>query len=116
MVQLVQWINKLIEEDKLWKFYKSKQWIQLKTEVLEEHHNECYICRQQGKITRADTVHHVNYVREKPQLALSKYYIDNNGNKQLNLIPICKACHNKVHYKDKLGKLHEDKFTNEERW
>ena len=116
MVQLVQWINKLIEEDKLWKFYKSKQWIQLKTEVLEEHHHECYICRQQGKITRANTVHHVNYVREKPQLALSKYYIDNNGNKQLNLIPICKACHNKVHYKDKLGKLHEDKFTNEERW
>lgn len=116
MVQLVQWINKLIEEDKLWKFYKSKQWIQLRTEVLEEHHNECYICRQQGKITRADTVHHVNYVREKPQLALSKYYIDNNGNKQLNLIPICKACHNHLHYKDKLGKLHEDKFTNEERW
>ena len=36
MNNLVTWINELIEEDKLWKFYKSKEFRNLKEEVLEE--------------------------------------------------------------------------------
>ena len=34
------WIKELINENKLWKFYKSKYWMQLKDEVLKEQAKE----------------------------------------------------------------------------
>ena len=104
----VSWIRTLIEEDRLWKFYKTKQWIRLKQRILEEHHYECAICKSRGRITRYDvsrdgsrkllsTVHHVNEVRLHPELALKEYYIDSFGRRQRNLIPICKKDHNIIH-------------------
>ena len=68
---LVGWITQLIAEDKMVKFYQSKEWTTLRTKVLQEHHYECMYCRQQGRIRRADTVHHVNHVKDRPDLALT---------------------------------------------
>ena len=93
---LEKWINKLIEEDKLWKFYKSKEFRHLKEEILREQHYECQECKKLGKITKADTVHHVQHVRKYPELALSKYYTY-KGKQYKNLIAVCKSCHNKLH-------------------
>ena len=93
---LEKWINKLIEEDKLWKFYKSKEFRHLKEEILREQHYECQECKKLGKITKADTVHHVQHVRKHPSLALSKYYTY-EGKQYINLIAVCKSCHNKLH-------------------
>jgi hypothetical protein len=32
--ELATWIRQLIKEDRLYKFYKSKDWIKLKTDIL----------------------------------------------------------------------------------
>lgn len=110
--ELANWIAELERRDELWKFYKSKAWMKLKEEVLREQHNECQVCLEEGRLTKADTVHHVNEVRERPDLALSKYYIDEHNNKKLNLISICKRCHNRVH--NRFTK--NEGFSNVERW
>ena len=73
-IELDQWINKLIDTDRLWKFYKSIEFRHIKEEVLREQHYECQECKKKGKITKANTVHHVQFVRKHPELALSKYY------------------------------------------
>jgi 5-methylcytosine-specific restriction endonuclease McrA len=83
---------------------------------------------KQGKLTTSERyiedgkertaklhVHHVNELRDRPDLALSRWYTDDKGQRQPNLVPLCKTCHNIVH--EKLIKwAKKDKFTNEERW
>lgn len=124
-----QWIRELIRKDELWRFYKSPEWIRLKGSVLKAAHYECAECRSQGKITRYDigedgqkrllsTVHHVMHVRDHPELALSRTYRDlETGEEKVNLMPVCKACHNKLHpEKRRHSQQKTDSFTNVERW
>ena len=101
---LVAYIKELIEADEIWKFYKTKEWIQLKNRVLQEHHYECQMCRKEGKIKKAQTVHHLHYVKDYPQYALSQHIVGEDNKRINNLIPLCNTCHNNVHYEDKLGK------------
>jgi len=112
---LAKWIRELIRADKVHLFYQTKEWKELRLKVLEENHYECQRCLEKGKYTRATCVHHVNEVRIRPDLALSKYYTDAEGKQQKQLMPLCDACHNLEH--DKLGEWQrKDKFINEERW
>lgn len=115
-ISLASYIRKLIEENKIEEFYQTDDWKELRAEVLEELHNECQECLKHGELTTEELcVHHVNEVKDRPDLALSKFYIDSDGNQQRQLIPLCKICHNKVHKKlEKWQK--KDKFTNEELW
>lgn len=114
-IPLSKYIKSLIEADKIEQFYFTEDWKELRQDVLDDFHNECQECLKHGNYTKADCVHHVNEVRIRPDLALSKYYVDNKGNTQPNLVPLCNQCHNNVH--DKLGEWQrKDKFTNEERW
>ena len=114
-ISLAVFIKRLIAADKIEQFYLSEDWRELREDVLDFYHNECQECLKKGTYTEADCVHHVNEVRIRPDLALSRYFIDNKGNKQANLVPLCNQCHNIVH--DKLGEWQrKDKFTNEERW
>ena len=110
----VKEIKQLIETNQLYKFYKSKEFVALKTEVLEEFHYECVRCKSQNKITKAQTVHHVQYVKKHPELALSKYYTDTNGTRKRNLIPLCNDCHNAVHHR--FGYTEKKKPLTKERW
>ena len=123
--QLRQWID----QGELWKFYKTKEWMKLKESVLRAAHYECQECRAHGKITRYDTgedgtrrrlstVHHVMRVRDHPELALSKTYRDlETGEVKVNLVSVCKACHNKLHpEKRKNRRSEKESFTNLERW
>lgn len=120
----------MIDKDELWRFYKSKEWRSLKDKILKENHYECAECKKRGVITRYDvddegnkrllsTVHHVQFVRKHPALALSRTYTY-AGKTYQNLIPVCKACHNKLHPEKwkKNGYKHNDEehFVNEERW
>lgn len=110
--ELATWIKNLISEDKLYRFYKSKLWKQKKEKVLSDFHNECMWCRDKGKIVRAEEVHHVQYVRTHPELALDEYYMY-KGQWYRNLIPLCHDCHDKVHERMKYKKHVQ---FNEERW
>lgn len=125
MKDLIDWIKQLIKQDELWRFYKCKEWIALKTSILQEAHYECAECKKHGIITRYDvdkngkkklisTVHHVQYVRNYPELALSRTYMY-KGKSYVNLIPVCKACHNKLHPEKRAGNTSEH-YHNKERW
>lgn len=116
--ELTNWIEHLISIDRLDKFYHSRYFTQIKLEVLKEQHYECQRCKEYGKLTivkpsikRSGVVHHVQYVRKHPELALSKYYIDKHGNKQRNLITLCNPCHEIVH-----ERFEKSESLNEERW
>lgn len=113
---LAKWIRELIRMDRIELFYQTKEWKELRQEVLFDNHYECTECMKKGRYTRANCVHHVNEVRHRPDLALSKYYTDAEGKQQKQLIPLCNACHSIIH--DKLGhqEREKNKFTNEEKW
>ena len=114
-MSLASYIIKLIAHDEVEVFYQTDEWKEVRRDVLEELNNECQDCLRRGRYTRADCVHHVKELREYPMLALSKYYNDEDGSRQRQLVPLCNACHNKRH-PEKLKKNAADKFINEERW
>lgn len=114
---LALWIRELLADGTEWKFYKTDEWLELRADIMEEQHNECEMCRERGEYARAETVHHVNELRDRPYLALSKTYIDKEGKRQRNLMALCFLCHNKVHKRFQGGwwKKKEKPLT-EERW
>ena len=118
---LVVWLRYLISINRLDKFYHSKYFKKVKREVLKEQHYECQRCKEQGKLTivredikRSGVVHHVKYVRLFPELALSKYYIDEFGIKRKQLIVLCNECHEIEH--DRFTSEPKKEILNEERW
>lgn len=112
---LVIWINYLISVNKIDSFYHSKYWKKLKKEVLTEQHYECQRCLREHRLTLlndSSPVHHINELRQHPELALSKFYVDEQGQVKRQLESLCFDCHNKEH--NRFTK--KEKFTNEERW
>lgn len=106
-------IRRCIEQDDLVRFYTSASWRWVRADVLVSDHYECQVCKAKGRYTRADHVHHVMHVRQHPELALSKSYIDPAGKRQRNLISVCKACHEEIHgHRQK----ERPKPITEERW
>lgn len=111
-LELKKWIEELLYQGKIDDFYKSKYWRKLRKEVLKEQKEECQECLKLGKRTKANTVHHVQFVDKHPELALSKFYAY-KGKQYRNLICVCPDCHNKLH-----PEKHKQKkeLINEERW
>lgn len=90
-------VKACIESGDLHRFYTCSQWLRLREEVLAEDKHECQYCKAKGKYTRATLVHHVNHVRKHPELALSRYYTDDGGNRKRQLISCCDGCHEEQH-------------------
>ena len=130
---LCSWIRSLIECGKLYRFYKTIEWLTLRGEVMEDHHNECEMCAKLGayrqdssgrwrrdereRYSRADTVHHEYEVKKHPEMALTRWVVDGDGTKREVLHPLCNRCHNEVH--DRVVKPRQPskkKFENVERW
>lgn len=114
-LELKKWIKELLSQGNIDPFYKSKYWINIRKEVLEEQKEECQECRKLGKVTKANIVHHVQFVHKYPELALSKFYTY-NGKQYRNLICVCADCHNKLHPEKQKNKFKNKKFINKERW
>ena len=118
-VALDAWIRELIREDKIYLFYKTDEWLDLRADVMRDAHNECQHCLKEGIYKRAEMVHHINEVRKRPDLALTRVYTDpiTHENKN-NLVALCNSCHEKEHpdrfgnYRNKRG---IERFTNEEK-
>lgn len=115
-ISLAAYIKRLIRDNKIVEFYKTDDWRELRLDILNDFHYECQGCLKKGKYTRADCVHHVNHVKDRPDLALSRYYIDKHGKKQYQLVPLCNICHNIEHPEKLMTEEQKNKFTNEERW
>jgi 5-methylcytosine-specific restriction enzyme A len=81
-------------------FYKSTAWLKCREYVLIRDHFLCQPCLRKGRLTPANTVHHIVPLEEAPELALDPD----------NLESICPSCHNKEHpEKGGNGKKKEDR-------
>lgn len=107
-----RWVQQLIDDGKLHAFYTSSYWLNLRDEVLSENKPECQMCKERGFYTKATHVHHVQYVKKHPRLALSKFYFF-RGKEYKNLIPLCHNCHEEIH---EYRKKEKKKPLTEERW
>ena len=83
------------------RFYNSVEWRATRREVLKRDRHECQMCKREGLYKRADCVHHVIHLKDRPDLALMIS----------NLISLCNSCHDKEH-PEKFG--HEKQFQNAE--
>ncbi len=97
----IPWVNQ---------FYHSSDWTKVRAKVLELDHNECQICKAKGMYTRANIVHHVNHITDKPEWALDIFV---PGTNERNLISVCSTCHNELHPEKGLK---EQSSLNKERW
>lgn len=102
--ELLDWIRGLIRDDNVHAFYNSRIWRRLAAKVLEDNHHECARCKAKGLVVKARTVHHKEYLRKHPELALNTD----------NLEPICDDCHYDEHHRGSGKQKHG--FVNEERW
>lgn len=91
----ISYVKWCIKND-IHKFYTWSKWVKLRTEVLQSDKYECQDCKKQGIYTRATTVHHENYVKKHPELALERY-CEYDDMKKRNLISLCHNCHEKRH-------------------
>ena len=94
------WVRCLIRDsvdDSAAKFYESKYWRRLRKVILKGDKYECFHCKSRGVYTKANTVHHINYLRLHPELALEMYYKDDDGVTKRNLISLCHDCHEHIH-------------------
>ena len=106
-----QWLRGLLANGDAHAFYTSRAWVRLRRAVLREQNNECQLCKAKGRYRAADTVHHVHYVKARPDLALSRY--DEQGER--NLLAVCRDCHHALHESD-AHDAHGQRWRNEERW
>lgn len=92
-------VEQLIARHDLATFYNSVGWRRLSREVIKSYHGECSRCRQRGRYARASVVHHVRPLKEYPALAYSRYYTECNGSQCVQLMPLCRACHEEIHHR-----------------
>lgn len=105
-------ILELIQEGKLYKFYKSKEWQQVKKEILKEARYKCEWCKAEGRLRTAEEVHHIQFVKKYPHLALEKEFTY-KGKRYRNLVALCHDCHDKAHGRMKYKRKEE---LTEEKW
>lgn len=79
-------------------FYKTTAWLKCREAILIRDHYLCQPCLRKGRVTTANTVHHIKPLEDYPELALDEE----------NLESICPSCHNKEH-PEKAGKKNEAK-------
>ena len=108
----INFIKRAIHDD-VHAFYTSGKWKQLRAKVLMMDRYECQICKARGRYTKATTVHHVNYVKQHPELALEIWY-EWQGERKRNLISLCRDCHEEIHGYRK--KVQDKALLTEERW
>lgn len=94
----IEWATHCAETVPL-RFYESAAWHRVRNAVLLMDRYECQNCRNKHhQYRKATTVHHVNYFKNRPDLALEVWYTDTaTGERKRNLISLCHECHDEVH-------------------
>ena len=108
-------IRILIRERRTAEFYNDRTWRRLAAKVLRDQHYECQYCKASGRYTRARYVHHVNHLKDHPELAYQETYVDRHGKVVPNLVACCHACHEAQH-PERFHYHTRRKFVNDEKW
>lgn len=88
-------LRDLIDQGAEARFYFWAEWRGgVREQVLRLDHWECQRCKARGRYARAEIVHHVKHLRDRPDLALS-IWDPATGERQL--VSLCKACHEAEH-------------------
>lgn len=98
---------KLIAEGRTEIFYNSWTWRKKRLEILERDNNECQLCKEKGRVSKGEVVHHIKHLKDFPRLCLDDE----------NLLTVCYSCHNLLHPEKQTyigGK--KKKYINKERW
>lgn len=106
----------LVEAGREHAFYCSAAWHRKRDAVLKRDRYECQICKSRGKYKRAELAHHVQHLKDRPDLALADTYPGEDGQERRQLISVCKDCHETVCHPERMRKNTKEKFQTEERW
>lgn len=109
-------IRKCLADGNPLAFYTSYGWKKKRREVLALDHYECQRCKARGRYSRATMVHHVKYLRDRPDLALSVWDIEPDGTRVRQLVSLCCACHEAEHPERLKRCKPRAKPLTEERW
>lgn len=107
----IEYVKKCIKNN-IHNFYIWGEWLKVRTIVLQMDKYECQDCKKKGKYTKATTVHHNQFLKKYPELALEIFY-QFGGKTYRNLISLCRDCHEVRHG---FRKKEEKKPLTEERW
>lgn len=69
------------------KFYKSKEWLEVRDKIRARDNYECQACKKEGRVGPCDVVHHKKHLRTNPLLAL----------RPSNLVCLCHMHHEREH-------------------
>lgn len=110
-------IEQCLAQGKPLTFYTSYAWKKKRRQVLALDRNECQKCKARGRYSRATMVHHVKHLQDRPDLALSIWDIQPDGEAVRQLVALCKSCHEqehperlKQHWKKKAKPLTEERW------
>jgi 5-methylcytosine-specific restriction endonuclease McrA len=94
----IQYAKWCVEHD-THKFYTWSRWLAVREQVLKKDRYECQTCLHKYKRYRkATTVHHINHLKDRPELALEVHYTDPVTHRiERNLISLCHDCHEEAH-------------------
>lgn len=68
-------------------FYDSPHWRKLREAILRRDGYRCRECARYGRLRQATTVHHIQHLEDRPDLAYEPE----------NLVSLCAACHARAH-------------------
>ncbi|MBO0962506.1 HNH endonuclease [Neobacillus sp. MM2021_6] len=68
-------------------FYKTSRWKSKREKILKRDEYLCQECKRFGRSKGASTVHHINTMRNRPDLRLETW----------NLVSLCNKCHEQMH-------------------
>ncbi len=101
----------IIKNGEFKKFYKSKQWRDMRLQALQRDKFECQRCNgsfgsnDEVKLTTATEVHHIKPIKEFPELCLALS----------NLVSLCHRCHDIIEGRFTVYPVRKQKLT-EEKW
>jgi 5-methylcytosine-specific restriction protein A len=106
-------LRKMIDNGNADGFYSWKPWKRLRKDVLRLDHYECQLCKAKGRYSRAEIVHHVKHLKDRPDLALSIW-----DGEERQLVSVCRRCHEELHPESMEGRFPAAKreAVPEERW
>lgn len=106
-------LRQLISDGREGVWYNGAAWEHMRQAVLKMDRYECQRCKARGRYHKAEIVHHVKHLKDRPDLALSIYDPD-TGDRQL--ISVCKQCHEDLHPEAQRQYRPKGKPVTAERW